>query len=84
MREPRKQEEAREGQDEVSGRKKPEGELQDLNAQEIAEAMEGMRAQIAQLERQRVRDQEEASGRERRLEKENAMLLSALSRGIGQ
>lgn len=62
----------------------PEGEPRDLNTQEIAEAMEGMRAQIAQLERQRVRDQEEASGREHRLEEENVALLSALSQGIGQ
>ncbi|KAL6211689.1 hypothetical protein ACLB2K_016912 [Fragaria x ananassa] len=47
---------------------KPEGEPRDLNAQEIAEAMEGIRAQITRLEQQRVRDQGEASGRERRLE----------------
>ncbi|KAL6214576.1 hypothetical protein ACLB2K_014008 [Fragaria x ananassa] len=62
----------------------PEGEPRDLNSQEIAEAMEGMRAQIARLEQQRVRDQEETSGRERMMEKENATLLRAMSRGIGQ
>ncbi|KAL6133913.1 hypothetical protein ACLB2K_066146 [Fragaria x ananassa] len=44
--------------------------------------LEGMRAQITRLEQQRVKDQEEASGRERRLEKENAILMSTLARGI--
>ncbi|KAL6179254.1 hypothetical protein ACLB2K_050770 [Fragaria x ananassa] len=61
-----------------------EGEPRELNAQEIAEAMEGIRAQIARLEQQRVKDQEKASGRERRPEKENTTLMSAMSRGKGQ
>ena len=44
--------------------------------------LEGMKAQITRLEQQRVRDQEEASRRERRLERDNATLISALARGI--
>ncbi|KAL6176919.1 hypothetical protein ACLB2K_053551 [Fragaria x ananassa] len=46
--------------------------------------IEGMRADSAQLERERVRDHEEAMARERRLERDNATLMNALARRIDQ
>ncbi|KAL6145660.1 hypothetical protein ACLB2K_056345 [Fragaria x ananassa] len=60
----------------------PEYVSRDLNPQEVAEMLEDMRAQITQLEQQSAYDRVEASGRERRLEKDNATLMRALARGV--
>lgn len=46
--------------------------------------IEGMRADSARLERERARDNEEAMARERRLERDNASLMTTLARRIDQ
>ena len=54
----------------------------DLNPQEVGEMLEDMRSQIARLEQRGAREREDASTRERRLERDNAILMGALERGI--
>lgn len=58
--------------------------MRGLNPQEVAEMLEGMKVQITLLKQHRVQDQDEVTGREQRLESDNATLMSALARGIEQ
>lgn len=62
----------------------PDGTVNDLNPEEVADMIEGMRADSARLERERARDHEEAMARERRLERHNATLMNTLARRIDQ
>lgn len=64
------------------GEPTPDGAVDDLTPEETIEAMEGMRAEIIRLGIERERDSREAMARERRLERDNETILSALTRRV--
>ncbi|KAL6185347.1 hypothetical protein ACLB2K_041481 [Fragaria x ananassa] len=60
----------------------PDGTIRDLTHEEMEDMVERLRADVARMERERMRDRLNAATREKKLEADNATIMSVLSRRL--